>query len=139
MLFNFMPNIYHALPTTPVAAHTDYMRPLALPEATYITAPALSIMVDFKYHNPPVIDADRFINDAAAEMKTHNLPFLLVVDDEKKVLGVLTSEDVLGEKPVKITQERRISRNEIEVNMVMIPAKDLLAINIDDLQHARVG
>ncbi len=130
---------YHALPIKSIDHLLEFMHPMNLPESTYVDAPATSTMFDFKYLTPPTIRAQQSINDATAEIKVYNLPFILVVNDDKQVLGVLTSDDILGEKPVQISQERRIARHEIEASMLMRPVEKLLTINIDDLQHAKIG
>jgi len=116
-----------------------YTQPPELPEVTHINDPALSIMVDFKFHSPPTISALKSLEEAKSEMQTNHLPFLIVADDEKNVLGVITSEDILGEKPVKLSQDRRIPRSEIEVEMIMSTKHELYAMDFDDLHHAKVG
>jgi len=115
------------------------VQPPALPEVTHIQDSALSVMVDFKYHTPPLISAHKSLEEAQAEMRIYHLPVLIVVDSEERMLGVVTTDDILGEKPVKISQEGRIPRSEIEVEMVMLPFKKTTAIEIDDLTHAKVG
>jgi CBS domain-containing protein len=117
----------------------SYIQPPALPEVTHIHDPALSVMVNFKYHTPPVISAHKSLEEAQVEMRLYHLPVLIVVDSEKNVLGIVTSEDILGEKPVKISHEKRIPRSEIEVEMVMLPFKNNVFLEMEDLTHARVG
>jgi CBS domain containing-hemolysin-like protein len=132
-------NSYHAIPTLRLNTHVTYTQPPTLPELTHINDPALSIMVDFKYHEPPTISALKSLDQAKADMQAKHLPVLIVADEEKNVLGVITSEDILGEKPVKMSQDRRIPRSEIEVEMIMTPKSEIFAMDIDDLHHAKVG
>src|SRR5690349_16439729 len=101
-------NSYHAITTIRLNSHLSFAQPPELPEVTHINDPALSIMVDFKYHTPPSISPMKSLEEAKNEMQVHHLPVLIVVDDEKNVLGIITSEDILGEKPVKMSQDRRI-------------------------------
>jgi Mg2+/Co2+ transporter CorB len=72
-------------------------------------------------------------------MKSCSYHVLLVVDKEGKILGLISSEDLLGEKPLKAIQERRIARADISVGMVMTPQTSVVAIDIEDLRHAKVG
>jgi hypothetical protein len=130
---------FHAISNFTLKLTCACMQPPALPEVTHIHDPALSVLVDFKYHTPPLISAHKSLEEAAMEMRIYHLPVLLVADSEKNVIGVLTSEDILGEKPVKISQEKRIPRSEIEVEMVMLPFSHLIAIESEDLTHAKVG
>jgi ethanolamine utilization protein EutP (predicted NTPase) len=55
------------------------------------------------------------------------------------VLGLITSNDVLGEKPVQFALERGIKRQEIRVSDIMTPAKQLEVLSYADLAHAEVG
>jgi hypothetical protein len=53
--------------------------------------------------------------------------------------GILNTNDVLGEKPVAIAQERRIRHGDILVADVMTPADRLEAFDMHAVQSARVG
>ncbi len=134
-----MNKIFHAIPNFTFKFPWTCVQPPALPEVTHIQDPAMSVMVDFKYHTPPLISAHKSLEEAQAEMRLYHLPVLIAVDSEERMLGVVTTDDILGEKPVKISQEKRIPRSEIEVEMVMLPFKSTTAIEIDDLTHAKVG
>lgn len=130
---------FHAVQTFKLHSHCTYMQPPELPEVTHIHDSAMTIMVDFKYHTPPTISAHKSLDEAKLEMQIYHLPVLLVADLEKNVVGIITAEDILGEKPVKVSQERRIPRSEIEVEMVMLSFKDIIALNFDDITHLKVG
>jgi len=134
-----MQKLFHAINTFKLHSHCTYMQPPELPEVTHIHDSAMTVMVDFKYHTPPTISAHKSLEDARIEMQIYHLPILLVSDNDKNVVGIITSEDILGEKPVKISQERRIPRSEIEVEMVMLSFKNIIAVNIEDITHLKVG
>jgi CBS domain containing-hemolysin-like protein len=134
-----MSKTFHAIPTHKLKSHCGFMHPPELPEVTHIHDSALSAMIDFKYHTPPTISAHKSLEEALTEMRIFHLPVLLVIDTEKNIIGVITSEDILGEKPVKISQEKRIPRSEIEVEMVMLSFRNAVALDIEDLTHAKVG
>lgn len=130
---------YHAIPTQRLDLPCHIMQPPKLPEVVHINDTALSAMFDLKYHKPPITQPNKTLTDAKAEMKTYSIPFLLVVDKEEKITGIITSEDILGEKPVKLIEEKRITRNEIEVEMIMTPIQEIPVIDIEDLHHSKVG
>lgn len=130
---------YHALPTLKLENPSLYSQPVELPAIIHIDDPATATLVDFDRLRPPVISTYRSLGDARAEMDLFNLPVLLVTDLDKQVIGIITSEDILGEKPVKLSQEKRIPRSEIEVEMVMTPIRDVPIIDAQDLVHAKVG
>ncbi len=129
---------FEILPTIPFKkAHVAH--PLTPPEVVHLEDPALSVMTDFRQTKPPVTTPDTPIDDALNEMKISGVHLMLVIDDTENVIGLISSEDILGEKPIKLIQERRISRDNILVKMVMIPAEALVAFDIETLKIARVG
>jgi CBS-domain-containing membrane protein len=130
---------FHAISHFTLKSPCSYIQPPALPEVTHIQDTALSVMVNFKYHTPPVISAHQSLEEAQVEMRIYYLPVLIVTDSERNIIGVVTSEDILGEKPVKISHEKRIPRSEIEVEMVMMPVRHSVFLEIEDLTHMRVG
>jgi CBS-domain-containing membrane protein len=134
-----MQKLFHAIHTFKLHSHCTYMQPPELPEVTHINDSAMTVMIDFKYHTPPTISAHKSLDEAKTEMQIYHLPVLLVSDHEKNVVGIITSEDILGEKPVKISQEKRIPRSEIEVEMVMLSFKNIIALNFEDITHLKVG
>jgi hypothetical protein len=64
---------------------------------------------------------------------------LFVVDDQAAVLGIITSTDAMGERPVQIAQQRGIRHNEVLVREVMTRADELEAMTVEDVLRARVG
>lgn len=129
---------YEILPTTSFSV-SPVMQPMDLPEVVHMEDPALMVMIDFKLSKPPLIDPNTSIDDALDEMKISEVHQLLVADEDNNIIGIVGSEDIVGEKPIKLIQERRINRGEIMVKMIMTRAEEILAFNIEDLKHARVG
>ncbi|MDX2164112.1 MAG: CBS domain-containing protein [Gammaproteobacteria bacterium] len=130
---------YHALATLTLDAPCSPTQPLELPPIIHVDDPADHSFVDFERHRPPLISTYRSLDDARAEMELFNLPVLLVTDIDKNVIGIITSEDILGEKPVKLSQEKRIPRSEIEVEMIMTPLREVPTLDLHDLTHAKIG
>ena len=64
---------------------------------------------------------------------------LFVLDAGGAVQGVITATDLLGEKPMRFMQDRRIPHSEIRVADIMTPAAQLEAIALQDLASMRVG
>ena len=67
------------------------------------------------------------------------LSMLLAVDDDQVLAGIITTNDVLGEKPVALVHDRRIHHSDILVSDVMTPADRLEAFDMHTVQNARVG
>lgn len=129
---------YETLDTIAFTA-SHCIRPLELPEVVHLDDPALMVMIDFKQIKPPLIAPEAPVDQALNEMKISGVHLLLVADKEDRIIGLISSEDILGEKPITLLQERRINRAEILTRMVMTPAENILAFDFDLLRHARVG
>lgn len=129
---------YELLPTTAFSP-CPYTHPVQLPEVVHLEDPALAVMIDFKQSKPSTIRPTTPIDYAMHEMKISGVHLMLVVDDTERVIGLISSEDVIGEKPIKLIQEGRLTRAEILVRMVMTPAEDIIAFDIEALRLARVG
>jgi len=130
---------YHALATLTLDAPCLPTQPIELPPIIHVDDPAAHSFVDFERYRPPLISTYRSLDDARAEMELFNLPVLLVTDIDKNVIGIITSEDILGEKPVKLSQEKRIPRSEIEVEMIMTPLREVPTLDSQELTHAKIG
>jgi len=64
---------------------------------------------------------------------------LLVVDADRRVQGIVTANDVLGEKPVKTAVQRGVPRSEVRVRDIMTPRATLEALEIREVEAATVG
>ncbi len=130
---------YHPLATLKLTPASKHAHPPHPPEVIHLSDAALHVMVDFRYIPPVTVSPDNSIDEALAELKSHNLPVLLVIDEGHHVVGIVTSEDILGEKPVKLIQEGRVRRSEIPVSSVMTPHEELAVFDVEHLRHAKVG
>lgn len=134
-----MPKHYQPLPTLHLNAGSPYIHTGDLPELIHIEDPALSVMLDYKHTRAITIAPTAFIAEAHIEMKACGVHLLLVVDNESRVVGLISSEDILGEKPVKIIQEKHLSRAEVRVRLVMTPQEHIVAIDYEALRLAKVA
>ena len=64
---------------------------------------------------------------------------LFVIDDARRVIGIVTSTDLLGERPIRFAQERGLHRGELVVDDIMTPAEQLEILDLRDVERARVG
>jgi len=62
-----------------------------------------------------------------------------VVDERESVLGVLTANDLLGERPMLAATGRGRRRDELAVSDVMTPAERVEVIELAEVERARVG
>lgn len=102
-------------------------------------SPATDVMTDLRQVAAVTTRSDASIDDARQAMIVHGVRALFVVDDERTVLGILTTTDLLGERPVQIANQRGLRHHEILVRLVMTPADRVEAMDLDEVVHARVG
>jgi CBS domain-containing protein len=102
-------------------------------------SPALSVMTDLRLIPAATIDMEAPVDAANRFMIRRGVRLLLVTDDERQVLGLITATDVLGEKPMQFALERRVKRQEIRVQDIMTPCERLEVLDYADLIHAEVG
>lgn len=134
-----MNKLYPALPTMPLKSGIGYFKPTEPPEIVHWKDPAVQAMIDFKYTKVAVVSEETSVDAALLAVKNTSYHVLLVTDAEQHVVGIVGAEDLLGEKPVKAIQQRRLARADITVNMVMTPRQETLTLNFEDLRHSKVG
>jgi hypothetical protein len=64
---------------------------------------------------------------------------LFVRGADGHLAGLITATDIVGEKPMRLVQERGIRHDEIAVDDLMTPMAQLEALAFDDVRHAQVG
>jgi len=115
--------------------------PTPEPDATRpgLDSPAQDLMTDFMVVPPATIEAGATVDEANQFMIRRAVRSLLVIDPSRRVLGIITANDVLGERPVSVALERKIAHAEVLVRDVMTPAERLEALRIEDVAAAKLG
>lgn len=101
--------------------------------------PAVSVMTDFRTTRAITVPPSMTMDYACQRMRANRVHLLLVVDDRNTVLGIITSTDIEGERPMRIVQSRGIHRAEILVADVMTPREQLEVLDMEDVSHGKVG
>ena len=92
-----------------------YMPEQPTPAPVTLKSPAIEVMTDLNRVGAATITADVPIAIAERSMKVHAVRSLMVIDEARRLLGVITATDLLGEKPLKLSWERGLRRGEITV------------------------
>ena len=144
--FNRAPHTRHAEDTYLPLRHSQssasnrYALPVPSAQAPVrLDSSAHEVMTDLRRVNAVTIDRNLSIDDASHAMQTHGVRALFVVDDTRQVTGIITSTDILGEKPMRFAQQRGIRHGEILVRDIMTPAERLEILDLDAVRSARVG
>ena len=101
--------------------------------------PALQAITDFTREHPVTVDEERQIDDALGDMIHLGVRAMLVMR-EQRIVGLITSYDIQGERPLQFLQTSNYSRHQdIRVGHIMTPWDKLLALDWDSIQSARAG
>ena len=130
---------YESLPTTLVTPSETVLPSHDLPELVRLDDAANTVMTDFRHAPAHIIAQDRSMDDALNEMKFTGEHLLLVTDKNGHLIGIISSQDLLGDKPIKILQEKRMPRENITVKMLMVEADTIISLDIKTVETARVG
>jgi CBS domain-containing protein len=131
---------YAALPLRPLEKGAQ-LRPTTPHSGERLTldSRALSVMTDFAIVPAATIEPDASVDDANRSMIRRGVRSLIVVDHDRRVLGIITATDILGERPMQIALERSVKHDEVLVREVMTPSDRIEAVPIDALLDAKIG
>lgn len=130
---------FRPLPQTKLAAAGCYVLEGLSPPPVKANSQAIQVMTDLSRVPSATIAAKATLEEANQSMILRGVRLLLVVGEERKVAGLVTSADILGEKPVLVAQSRRITRSELLIADVMVPVESMETLHIDAVRKASVG
>jgi len=129
---------YHPLTEQRLSGAVSVARP-APPKSVTADSPAVDVMTDLRHTHSALIEPQTTMEAAHAYMVQRGVRMLLVMNAERGLAGIITATDILGEKPLRFSEERRVKHSEILVSDIMTPLDKLGAIPIADVLHAKVG
>src|SRR5271163_3121053 len=95
--------------------------------------PAIHAITDFTREHPVTVDEERQIDAALEDMIRVGVRALLVTRDQR-IVGLVTSYDIQGERPLQFLQTSNYSRHQdIRVGHIMTPWDSLLAVDWDSI------
>jgi CBS-domain-containing membrane protein len=133
------PMPYSPLVKTPISPLGCHLLEAFNPPAVSVDSAAILVMTDLSQTPSATIDADATLDSANQSMIMSGVRMLIVVGDNNNVVGLVTSADILGEKPVLVAQKRQSKRSNLSVADVMIPVAKMEALAIKDVKKANVG
>ena len=102
-------------------------------------SPAVEVMTDLSKIPAATISPDDSLSEANQSMLLRGVRLLLVAANDGHIRGVITSNDLLGERPVTVAQNRGIKRSELRVNDVMTAVENMEVLALADVARAEVG
>ncbi|MGO9995656.1 MAG: CBS domain-containing protein [Steroidobacteraceae bacterium] len=101
--------------------------------------PAILAITDFTREHPVTVDAERQIDDALNDMINLGVRALLVYK-EHRIVGLITSYDIQGERPIQFLQSSNYTQHrDIRVAHIMTPWDALTAVEWRTLQLMCAG
>ena len=129
---------YYPLSTLYLAGAVRVFQPV-LPKSVTLDSIAQDVMTDLRRTHIAVISSEVTMESANAYMMQRGVRLLFVMNLEEKLDGIITATDILGEKPMRFIQERRVKHCDILVSDIMTPVGKLEAVSIEEVKHAKVG
>ncbi len=130
---------YRPLAKMAVAASGCYLFEAFNPPAVTVDSDATLVMTDLSQVPSATINAEATLEEANHSMLVRGVRLLIVVGMNKQIAGLVTTTDILGEKPVLVAQKHQSRRGELRVADVMVPVDRVEALAIEDVRKASVG
>lgn len=130
---------YALLDTHPLDEQLAFSHRASTPKIIHMNDPADTALIDFTTVTAQTIPPQEKVKQALLIMQYAHLKFLLVVDNDDKLVGLISAKDVQGVEPSMMAQKHNINLLDVTVEMVMTPHEKLYAIDYKSLSNARVG
>lgn len=131
---------YKALPMEIIKEGTSYLPPGGgVPRLVKMDSPAVAVMTDLCQVPAATIRPDATAAQATQAMIARGVRLLLVVDAAGFVEGVVTARDTMGEKPVKMLEEKGGKHAELLVADLMTPREKIEALDMANVLKSMVG
>ncbi len=128
------------LPTISLGTGVKFHRPEApVFEPLQPTDPAIKAMTDLKKIPARIIYPNESIDAANEKMIANKVRLLFVVNYSDQILGIITAQDILGEKPVQFAQENNVKRSQILVKDILTPAENIDVLEIKTVVQSTVA
>ena len=132
-------NHFSALETRSFSGTARLSAPDASTTRETLDSPAIRVMTDLTQVSAVVIEPQATMEAAHEMMQQRGVRMLLALDTDGTLAGLITANDILGEKPLHLVRDRRIRHADILVTDVMTPASRLDAFDWKAVQAAQVG
>jgi CBS-domain-containing membrane protein len=101
--------------------------------------PARNVMTDFRLIKPFQIESNASLEATNSKMIACGVRLLFVNDPGGNLAGLITSTDILGEKPLLYVTQNGGARDDITAEDIMTPLAKLEGITLNQVLNARVA
>ena len=105
-----------------------------------LTDPAITVMTDFRERAFFKVAPDEQIDESLEKMKHAGLRAAFVMDKQSdKLLGIITSYDIMGEKPLRYLQHAGFTEHkDILVSDIMENLREMVAVGMQEVEKSTV-
>lgn len=134
-----MLKLQNKIQSTALLPQSYLAHPLFVPETMRLSDPANLAMINLEYIIAGTVKtSDSILNNLLID-KVSKEHLLFVTNEKNHILGIITAEEIHGEKPYLVMQQKNIKRAEITVNMVMIPYQEVYCIEVENIKKAKIS
>ena len=131
---------YQVIESKLLDADITYKKPRQLFKSSVtLDDPAIEIMTDFTLVTAISVNPCASLDNARDRMIWNKIQLLFVTNQFHEVVGLITSNDLSGEKAMQHISETGSKMADIMVRDIMTPKNRLEAITMQDLRKASVG
>ena len=135
-----MGNSYQALQSKKIFKESILSQPASMQKSSVtLEDPAIVVMTDFTRIAPITIESSASIDVANEKMINSGVRLLFVTDHDLSVCGIITANDILGERPVQYIREHGGAHEDILVLDIMTRKEAFDAVHINDVARYKVG
>lgn len=126
----------HRLLGKPISVHRPQQQ---LAQSVNLDEAATDVMTDLSQVSAITISPWASIDDANHYMISNQIRLLLVTNRDNHIQGLITSTDILGEKPIQYLKEVGGQHEDILVRDIMTPYEKLEVLQMVDVINASVS
>lgn len=135
-----MSSTYQPLPFHQLKSGVGYFHPQQnLPEQVTTETPAVSVMTDFGQVTTYTTELATPLSKAMETMLKRAVRLLLVRNQDRQIIGLITSRDLEGERPERLIARAGGAWEDLLVADIMTLKPKLEVLLLEDVLKARVG
>ncbi len=104
-----------------------------------VNSPASSVITDFNYKRPTMLEQDVGIDAALMVMRKSHVRSVLVIDQEENFQGLVTLANLESDKVLALMNRMGLSRSDLTIRDVMTPKEKLQGVGLETVYHAKIG
>lgn len=100
---------------------------------------AITVMTDLNKVPAFYINCDATLEETNDKMIACGVRLLFVQEANGKLAGIITADDILGEKPLLFVIQNQVTRDQVKVRDILTPVSKLKGLPIEYVRTSRVG